>query len=89
MNGKIMGILIIIAIVVIIIIRVYLGSRCPHCKKRKTMKEYRRKEIKRSKRSQDLGNGRKRYYSLVTYDITYKCENCGFERKCTKEVEED
>lgn len=83
------AIAIIVIIIAIIIIRLYLRSRCPNCKMRNTMKEVSRKEIKRSKRSQDLGRGKKRYYSLVTYEITYKCENCGAKRVQTIEVEKD
>ena len=80
----------IIAVVVIVIfIRVHRSSSCPSCKKRNTMREYKRKEIRRSKRSEDLGNGKKRYYSLVTYEITYKCESCGAEKVRRIEVEED
>lgn len=89
MKEALLLILIVALIVVIIAIRSHLRSRCPNCKMRNTMKEYERKEIKRSKRSQDLGGGQKRYYSLVTYKITYKCENCGVKRTYTKEVEED
>lgn len=84
--------IIIILFVVFISILIFLAYRsscCPNCKKRGTMKECGRKAIKRSKRSQDLGNGKRRYYSLVTYKVIYKCENCGATRVHTREVEED
>ena len=87
--AKVLGVIIVIVIILIAIRMKYKQSRCTNCKKKNTISEYNREAIKRSKRSQDLGNGR-RYYYLVTYKVTYKCENCGttFEKGVSREGDE-
>lgn len=73
-----------------VIIISILATRCPNCKKLFALKEYKRKEISCSHRCKNLKNGNgKRFYNLVTYEITYKCKNCGTTCIRTKKFEED